>query len=258
MATRKTIKLIKSLHQKKYRYQHRLFLVEGAKSVLELFATATFTLKTLLGTKVFLQQHKNLFIQQLTDDQIFEVDEATLSGLGYFKNNNAAVAVVAFPTVSPVLPTADEYVLALDTISDPGNLGTILRVADWYGINQIVCSPETTDVYAPKVISASMGSFLRVRVQYDSLSAYLEQAALPVYGAALNRGDNIHQLSPDRPGGIILLGNESVGINPNLNAFISHYIHIPRYGRAESLNVGVATAIVCDNLRRIGSREENK
>ena len=172
MITRKTTKLIKSLHQKKYRQQQRLFLVEGAKSVRELL-TSTLRVKTIVATKLFLQQHQEILGRQPLGDQLIEVDEATLSSLSTFKNNNAALAVVGMPTATAGYPAPQEYGLVLDNIRDPGNLGTILRVADWYGIRQIVCSLETTDLYAPKVISASMGSFLRVRVAYADLATYL-------------------------------------------------------------------------------------
>lgn len=249
MVTRKTIKLIKSLHQKKYRYQHQLFPVEGAKSVLELLASK-FTVKTLLGTKVFLRQHKNLLSQNLTDDQLLEADETTLSNLSYVKTNNAALALVMLPSVTLTLPVAGAYTIALDNVRDPGNLGTIIRIADWYGIQQIVCSPETTDAYAPKVISASMGSFLRVQVVYTDLSSYLSAASVPVYGAALDQGINLHRQSVGSAEGVIVLGNESAGLRSEIAPWISQYVHIPRYGRAESLNVGVAAAVICDNLIR--------
>ncbi len=155
------------------------------------------------------------------------------------------------PAVLSELPAVGEYTLALDAVSDPGNLGTIIRVADWYGIRQVVCSLDTTDVYAPKVISASMGSFLRVRVTYTDLPTYFEQVSGPIYGAVLDQGSNIHQRSADTEGGIVVLGNELSGIRAELAPYISEYIHIPRFGQAESLNVGVAAAVICDNLRRI-------
>ena len=249
MVTRKTIKLVKSLYQKKYRYQHRLFVVEGAKSVLELLSSS-FIVKTILGTEVFLGQHKSLLAQRLTNDQRFEIDEATLSSLSHFKSNNSALALAEIPSVSPIPPTTGAYTLVLDNISDPGNLGTIIRTADWYGIRQIVCSSETTDVYSPKVVSASMGSFLRVPVTYTDLKSYLSSATVPVYGAALDRGINLHRHPFDGKEGVILLGNESSGIRPELDTYVSQYVHIPRYGGAESLNVGIATAVICDNLIR--------
>lgn len=249
MITRKTTKLIKSLHQKKYRHRHGLFLVEGAKSVLELLASS-FKIETLAATELFLQIHHELLTQRAKDVSVVELSEPALSSLSSFKHNQSALAVVAIPSVRAQPPTAGSYVLALDDVSDPGNLGTILRIADWYGIRQVVGSLATTDVYAPKVISASMGSFLRVSVAYTDLVEYLQAATGPVYGAALDRGTSVHDFSPSRPGGIVVLGNESVGIQKALASSISEYLHIPRYGQAESLNVGVATAIICDNLMR--------
>ena len=249
MISRNTTKLIKSLHQKKYRHRHGLFLVEGAKSVLELLASS-FKIETLAATELFLQTHQELLTPRAKDFSVVELSEPALSSLSSFKNNQSALAVVAIPAVTAHWPPDGSYALALDDVSDPGNLGTILRIADWYGIRQVVCSSATTDVYAPKVISASMGSFLRVSVAYTDLENYLQQATGPVYGAALDRGANVHDFAPPRSGGIIVLGNESVGIRAALEPSISHYLHIPRYGGAESLNVGVAAAIICDNLRR--------
>ena len=250
MVTRKKIKLIKSLHQKKYRYQHQLFVVEGAKSVLELLISS-FGVRTLIGTKVFLQQHRKMIAQRLADQETIEVDEATLSGLSYFKNNSTALAIADLPAVNPLKAVAHAYTLVLDNVRDPGNLGTIIRIADWYGIKQVVCSAETTDAYAPKVISGSMGSFLRVSVAYADLPSYLATAEVPVYGAALDQGVDLHRNPVRSSGGIILLGNESVGLRSKLSPWISEYVHIPRYGHAESLNVGVAAAVICDNLLRL-------
>ncbi len=249
MITQNTKKLIKSLHQKKYRHRHGLFLVEGAKSVLELLASS-FKIETLAATELFLRTHHELLTQRTKDFSVIASSEPALSSLSSFKHNQSALAVVAIPSVRAQPPAEGAYALALDDVSDPGNLGTILRIADWYGIPQIVCSPATTDVYAPKVISASMGSFLRVLVAYTDLAEYLQAATVPVYGAALDQGISVHDFAPSRPGGIIVLGNESVGIQAALGSSISEYLHIPRYGRAESLNVGVATAIICDNIMR--------
>ncbi len=249
MVTRKVIKLIRSLHQKKYRHQHQLFLVEGAKSVQELLLS-DFRIETLVATKVFLQQHQGLLSSPPDDRQYYEADEATLSSLSTFKHNNAALAVATIPSSAPPSLAPSAYVLALDDIRDPGNLGTIIRIADWYGIQQIICSPATTDAYAPKVISASMGSFSRVPVVYTALDAYLSQLEVPVYGAVLDEGQSVHQLTIPANGGAILLGNESEGISTDLMPYITEPIHIPRFGQAESLNVGIATAVICDNMMR--------
>ena len=141
-----------------------------------------------------------------------------------------------------------EFVLVLDDIRDPGNLGTIIRTADWYGIHKIVASVETADFYNPKVISATMGSFTRVSIFYTDLPQYLSGIKHRIFGAFLN-GKNIHEVS-FAPGGLVVIGNESRGISATLNSYITDKITIPRYGEAESLNAAIATAIICDNLRR--------
>jgi TrmH family RNA methyltransferase len=136
----------------------------------------------------------------------------------------------------------------LDDIRDPGNLGTILRIADWYGIRKLICSSSTADVYNPKVISASKGSFTRVEWYYCELNAYLKERSVPVYGAFLD-GANVHTHGFEKSG-YIVLGNEANGISFEVEQLVSQRITIPRFGGAESLNVGIATAIICDNLRR--------
>jgi TrmH family RNA methyltransferase len=145
---------------------------------------------------------------------------------------------------APVNP--NEFVIVLDDIRDPGNLGTIIRTADWYGIHSIVASEETTDFYNPKVIASTMGSFCRVNVFYTDLSSYLSAQKGPVYGTFLN-GKDVHALG-EKPGGFIVIGNESNGISPAVEKLVTHRITIPRRGGAESLNAAIATAIVLDNL----------
>jgi TrmH family RNA methyltransferase len=149
-----------------------------------------------------------------------------------------------------VLPALAEHEIALilDDIRDPGNLGTIIRTADWYGIRHIIASEDTADVYNPKVISATMGSFCRTSISYTSLPAYLEGIGRPVYGAFLE-GEDIHKVK-FQPEAMIVIGNESRGISPEVERLIRHRITIPRIGGAESLNAAIATAIFLDNLRR--------
>jgi len=142
--------------------------------------------------------------------------------------------------------------LILDDIRDPGNLGTIIRIADWYGIKKIICSPDTTDVYNPKVIAASKGSFTRVNLFYTPLPEFLAQHAKDrdLLGAFLD-GDSIYEHSFSAQGGYVVMGNESNGIGAEVETFITNRITIPRVGEAESLNVGIATAVMLDNLRRV-------
>jgi RNA methyltransferase, TrmH family len=146
----------------------------------------------------------------------------------------------------------NEFVLVLDDIRDPGNLGTILRIADWYGIKKVICSENTVDFYNPKVISASMGSFTRIKIYYSEISKYIEnidkKVNIEIIGTFLN-SENVHRF--DFPtSGYIVLGNESNGISTEVEKYITKKITIPRFGHAESLNVGIATAVVLDNLKR--------
>lgn len=225
-----------------------MFLVEGAKSVLELLQSHI-KVTTVVMTEVFLKAHENVLSQRQNELEIVIASEQEISALGVFKHNNAALAVAAIPKPAALGIEADEYVLALDDVRDPGNLGTIMRIADWYGIRKLVCSPDTTDCFNPKVISASMGSFLRVQLWYTELDHFLEQASVPVYGAFL-AGEDVHHV-PFNAGGVLVLGNESEGIGKPLEKYIQHRIFIPRYGEAESLNVAIATAVICDNMMRV-------
>ncbi len=246
MISKKWVKLINSLQLKKYRKIHQSFLVEGAKSVQEVLHS-DHKIIILFATDEFYHKHirqlqKQSFVLQIVTQEVLEKT-------GIYQSNNACLAVVETKPNTPLYITNSEYALVLDEIKDPGNLGTIIRIADWYGITKIICSNSTTDLYNPKVIAASMGSFTRVRLYYCELAEYFTHIQnQPVYGAFL-AGENVHQLS-FAPEGYIVMGNEAQGISASLEAFVSHKIHIPRYGQAESLNVGIATAVICDNLRR--------
>ena len=238
--------LVRSLHQKKYRQQEGLFLVEGAKSVQEVLASP-FGVTMLLATDTFLAENNKLVSQQPCRVETATPDE--LTRLGTLESNNAAIAVVKMrPNLAPTL-LPNQWTLVLDDIRDPGNLGTILRIADWYGIDTILCSATTADVYNPKVISASKGSFTRINWWYGELEPVLKSAQMPILGAFLG-GENVHKTNFGPGGGLIVLGNEANGIGPAVEALVTQRITIPRYGQAESLNVGIATAVILDNLRR--------
>lgn len=238
-------KLIKELHDKKGRNEHKLFLVEGEVSVLE-FLASDYKLEALIASTEFLNDHKSE-LKGITE-KIHEVKKSELEKLGTLSSNDKAIGIFHQKDV-PAFTMSNEIVLALSDVNDPGNLGTILRIADWYGIKKIVASKNTVDVYNPKVISATKGSFARVQVYYEDLKDFLEkQSGVPVLGADLS-GENVHSYPfPDQ--GILLMGSESHGIHPDLEKYITQKITIPRYGQAESLNVGIATAIVLDNWKR--------
>ncbi|AIW15608.1 RNA methyltransferase [Vibrio tubiashii] len=241
MISKNQLKLLRALGQKKQRKAHGLFLVQGEKNVLEL-ANSALTVKQVFATPEFLADYH-------TELSGFECIEASLDELtkaSTLVSNNAAIAVVEIPTVET--PKAQGLMIALDGVSDPGNLGTIIRVADWYGIKHIVASTDCADPYNPKTISATMGSFGRVTVSQLDLPSYLEQSNLPVYGAFLE-GESVHK-TEFAAEGILLMGSESHGIREQAAKFVTDKITIPAFGGAESLNVAMATGIIIDNLRR--------
>ncbi|UII26638.1 RNA methyltransferase [Fulvivirga maritima] len=242
MISKTTAKFIKSLQLKKYRKEEQSFLVEGKKSVQEVLQS-DFEVTMLLATNDFI---KDTIIPE--EIEIIEASEKDLEKIGTLKSNNQALAVVKMKEDKRFTMSSSEYVIALDDINDPGNLGTIIRIADWYGISKVLASPNTADFYNPKVISASKGSFARVDVWYKDLSEVLSDVEVPVYGALLD-GENVHQVSFSK-GGILLMGNEAHGISAEIEKMVTSKITIPAYGRAESLNVAMATAIICDNVKR--------
>jgi RNA methyltransferase, TrmH family len=245
MVSKNLSRLLRSLHHKKYRKSEHLFLVEGAKSVLEVMHSS-YSVKTILASPMFLAEHHSLLAQK--GGELVEATAAELEALGTLQTNNTALAVVAMQDNEPLQAEAGEWALLLDDVGDPGNLGTIIRIADWYGIRKLICSPTTVDFYNPKVITATKGSFSRVQAYYTELLPFLEGQSLPVYGADLE-GESVHRFRFPA-GGYLLMGSEAHGISPELARRLSGRITIPAFGAAESLNVAIATAILCDNLRR--------
>jgi TrmH family RNA methyltransferase len=241
----KTKKLVRSLQVKKFRQAEQCFIVQGAKAVKETLSS-DFHVRFTIATADFLRSLSQPLAARA--GEVVEVSEEVLGTVGSLEANNAALAVVSMKrNERPALPT-DNYSLLLDDIRDPGNLGTIIRTADWYGIRNIVASPETTDWYSPKVINATMGSFLRVQVYYAPLPEFLSSVSVPVYGAFLD-GENIYKTSFGKAG-LVVIGNEAHGISLAVEKRISHRITIPRVGQAESLNASAATAVILDNIRR--------
>ena len=245
MIPKNTVKFIKSLQIKKYRQKENAFLVEGAKNVLELM-NSDFNIRQLYLTRMFVEKFEDQLLSSGFAHTI--VTENELSKVSAHKTNNAALATVDMKGNDQISFGPDEYGIVLDDIRDPGNLGTIIRVADWYGISKIICSEASADLYNPKVISATMGSFTRVKVSYQALDSYLPGLSMPILGTYLE-GDNVHDFKfPET--GLVLVGNESTGISQPLEKLVNHKLNIPRFGRAESLNAAIATAVICDNLRR--------
>lgn len=247
MITKNQIKYINSLQQKKFRLEHQSFVVEGAKSIVELLKS-DFELELLFITKSFFESNSALFEHHSIQPEIVEVHE--LEKVGSFSSNNAALAVAKTKENLELLVNDEEFALILDDIRDPGNLGTIIRIADWYGITKIICSTSTVDVYNPKVINSTMGSFTRISLYYTDLATFIKNQDKTIYGTLLD-GENIHQ-TKFTDSGYILIGNEANGISAEIAGLISHKITIPKFGGAESLNAGIATAVVLDNVFRRG------
>ena len=244
MVSKAVAKYVQALHQKKYRLRHGAFLVEGGKSVLELLSCGLLTERLIL-TPEFAAKMSPLPPDILTD----VVSAEELTRLGTLATNQTALAVARLPPEPPLLPGAG-LLLALDDVRDPGNLGTLIRLADWYGLPGVVLSPTCADAWAPKTVAATMGSFARVPVWQRELPAWLAALppALPVYGADL-RGDNVHRLTL-QPAGVLVMGSESHGLTPAVAAALTRRLHIPGRGHAESLNVAVSAAILLDNFFR--------
>jgi len=245
MISRASVKYIKSLQVKKYRIQEQRFVVEGAKSVTELL-NSDFITMWVAASQEFIDQHEKQILK--SGAEVVSASFEQLSSLGSFQSNDAALAVAQIKPNQPLSIGEGEIALVLDSIRDPGNLGTIIRTADWYGVKNIIASDDTADFYNPKVLSASMGSFCRVAMQYVSLIDYLTAARKPIYGTFLD-GLDVHTLSFSN-GGLVVIGNESHGISREVERLVSQKITVPRYGKAESLNAAIATAIVLDVVRQ--------
>lgn len=244
MISKAKSKYIKSLQIKKYRKQEQCFVAEGKKSILELF-NSDFEIVLLAATGDFLQQYTGLVPKGI---EVIAATPAELKTIGEFQSNETGLAVVRMKPNEPIAIGRDEFALVLDDIRDPGNLGTIIRTADWYGIDKIIASKECAEFYNSKVISATMGSFTRVQIYYTDLVEYLNGSRLEAFGTFLN-GENVHTVDFGA-GGLIVIGNESNGISSPVEKFVTKRITIPRFGRAESLNAAIATSIVLDNVRR--------
>ena len=238
MVTKNQIKLVVNLKQKKYRTQHGLFVVEGEKTVSELLNA---------GMKPF-----GLFVDAVEKGADFNnpelVSSAILKQMSSLSSPNGVLGVFHIPVPKSI--DGADWVVALDAVRDPGNLGTIIRLCDWFGIPNLVCSQDTVDCFNPKVLQATMGSIARVNVTYADLEVYLKKTALPVYGAFMD-GDSVYQQKLP-PKGVLVMGNEANGVSETVGGLVTSRISIPQYGKTttESLNVATATAILLNEIRR--------
>lgn len=241
MISKAQVKHIRSLDDKKKRYEYKQFVVEGIKMVDELLKSQ-YEIVEIFATQYWISNHAPTDISKLKISLITEQSLSRISGL---KTPNEVLALVVMPDATSI-PNFDKT-LALDNIQDPGNLGSIIRIADWFGISTIICNAQTVDVYNPKVLQATMGSVFRVTCYYTDLLNYIiQQTSIKTYAAVLN-GSNVNEMEKIS-NGLILIGNESAGIDEKLIQHCDFEISIPQKGNAESLNAAVATGIICNTL----------
>lgn len=245
------LKYIRSLERKKVRKEEGVFLAEGPKLVDDLLTA--FPCRLLLATSEWMDNNPTAQAQE-----IYIVNEADLTRASLLQTPQQVLAVFEQPSYELEVNTvARQLSIALDNVQDPGNLGTIIRLADWFGIEHIICSPDTVEAYNPKTVQATMGALARVKLHYTSLPHFLQKLpqSTPVFGTFLN-GDNLYE-QPLSTQGVLVMGNEGKGISPELEPYITRRLYIPNYpiGRAtsESLNVAMATAIACAEFRRQAS-----
>ncbi len=240
MVSKNQIKLITGLHQKKFRQADGLFVAEGVKVIGELLSEG-FSLEHLYVT--------DAVFPEVPKHKTTGISETELKKISALSSPNNCLAVFHIPETKPVDQTG--LIVALDDIRDPGNLGTIIRLCDWFGISELVCSNETADCYNPKVVQATMGSLARVNVSYIDLGDFLKNTELPVFGTFMD-GENIYQKKLPETG-VVVFGNEANGISSAVEKFMQQRISIPRFGKlqkTESLNVATAAAIILSEFRR--------
>jgi len=238
MLSKNQVKLIQKLHQKKYRNELNLFIVEGKKSINE-FLQAGYTPQLLIATEAFTTNVPQHLITPVSKDELRKV--STL------QNPDEGLAVFQQPKHKGILQ--EGVIVAIDNVQDPGNLGTIIRLCDWFGVETLLCNTQTVDCYNPKVVQASMGSLTRVAVHYLDLAAFLTTTALPVYTMDLE-GENLYTATFPKDC-ILILGNEANGISSEVRALSNEVITIPRFSkhqRTESLNVAMAGAIILSEV----------
>jgi len=246
MLVKSQVKYIQSLGQKKFRDQEGVFIVEGPKMVRELLDAPNIELRQLYAVREWLQEHPSPPLITATSPGFTELKEGELERISSLSTPNQVLAVFGRPSFPP--PVFEKTVsLLLDGIQDPGNLGTIVRIADWFGLRQVVCSRDCADIFNVKTIQSTMGSISRIQVVYEDPEEVIRRHPnLPVYAAVLE-GKNLYETGQTSEG-LIMIGNESRGIRGELLQKATHRITIPRKGQAESLNAAVATGIILSHL----------
>jgi TrmH family RNA methyltransferase len=251
MISIQAIKRVKSLQQKKFREEENCFVAETPKIVEEILSSNAYSVETVYALKSWIDANWKRFARHSFE----EISQKELERISGLQTPNQVLAVIKKTDTSINFETIfSDTNLILDDIRDPGNLGTILRIADWFGIKNVICSNESVEYTNPKCVQASMGSFLRVAVHYGDLSEILSKKPenMPIYGSFMD-GENIYQTELNEKS-CIVIGNEAHGISKSLEILITKKIHIPSFSaeknHAESLNASIATAIFCSELKR--------
>jgi RNA methyltransferase, TrmH family len=246
MLSKSQISFIKSLHQKKYRKEHGLFIVEGIKSIQEFFQSSY-----QIHTIFYNSEQYHLLPKLPANINLFEVKNAELEKISTLQTPQGFLALIHIPKNSALIlkELKNQFTLVLDGVQDPGNMGTIIRTADWFGFKNIICSADCVEIYNPKTVQATMGSLARINIYETDLPALLQKNTIPVFGALLD-GESIYKTQWGTEG-LVILGNEGKGISAEVIKKINKPITIPRVGQAESLNVAVSAAIFCAELVRV-------
>jgi TrmH family RNA methyltransferase len=243
MLSKSQVKYIQTLGQKKFRGEEGLFIAEGPKIIKDLLEEKTVTIKAIYALKDWIDDNR----KPVGATEVIEITTIDLEKISQLKTPNKVVAIVQQFDVAKEITTSNKITLVLDGIQDPGNLGTIIRIADWFGVEQIVCSNDSADVYNSKVVQSTMGSIARVKVFYTDLEQWLrEQEGISIYATALD-GKSISSVGKIKEG-IIVFGNESKGVSQEILNSCTDKITIPKKGKAESLNAGVAAGIILSHL----------
>lgn len=246
MVTKSEIKYIQSLAHKKFRDEESMFVLEGVKIVRELLEETPGQIKKIFAVRGWIEQYRSL-VPTYVD--LVELEVYELEKLSSLQQPNEVLALVKMPVAADPRPTFKGITLVLDKVQDPGNLGTIIRSSDWFGVDQIVCSKDTVDAYNPKVVQSAMGSILRIDIFYNDIIPFIESCKnLPIYAAVLD-GDSVFNTTFHHPS-ILIIGNESRGISDEVLSKVTHKITIPRRGSAESLNAAVASAVILSEMTR--------
>ena len=244
MISKSKLKIVKSLNYKKNRLNSNCFVIEGIKGIIEVLKSNYNVEFTVVSKKIY-----DKYSSYLEGDKIYILEENEIKKTSNLKNNIVGFSVAKTKKNDINNLNFDDIIIALDSVNDPGNLGTIIRIADWFNVKNIICSKNTVDLYNPKTIQASMGSFTRVKLYYEDLENIYKRSTIKVYGTSTKNGKSINEKEKISKG-VVLFGSESNGINSSLKKYVDDWISINKFGVAESLNVSVSVGIILNEIRK--------